>query len=68
MRVRDLYSGAEFSIGGGLTAADRDRLWHQRDTLPGKVIRYKSVMIGVVDAPRFPVWLGFRNLNDMEAA
>lgn len=68
LQVRDIYSGVEFSIGGGFTEADRDELWAQRDTLPGRIVRYKSVMVGVMYAPRFPVWLGFRDPDDMEAA
>lgn len=60
LQVRDLTTGVEFSVGGGFTAADRDLLWSQRDTLIGKVITYKSCMIGVVDSPRFPVFLRFR--------
>lgn len=60
IQVRDLTSGQEFSIGGGFTAADRDLLWAQKDTLVGRVVTYKSVVIGVVDAPRFPVFQRFR--------
>lgn len=68
LHVRDIHNGMEFSIGGGFTAADRDLLWAQNERLVGRVVRYKSVTIGVVDAPRFPVFLGFRDQNDMEAA
>ncbi|MFN5745580.1 MAG: ATP-dependent DNA ligase [Methylococcaceae bacterium] len=67
LQVRDLHSGQVFSIGGGFTAADRDRLWSERDTLIGQVVKYKSVTIGVLDAPRFPVFLGFRDRSDLAA-
>ena len=60
IKVKDLTTGVEFSIGGGFTAADRDLLWAQKETLPGRIVTYKSVTIGVVDAPRFPVFLRFR--------
>lgn len=60
IQVRDLTSGQEFSIGGGFTAADRDLLWAQKETLVGRIVTYKSVTIGVVDAPRFPVFQRFR--------
>lgn len=60
IQVRDLTSGQEFSIGGGFTAADRDLLWAQKDSLLGRIVTYKSVTIGVVDAPRFPVFQRFR--------
>lgn len=68
LHVRDIHNGMEFSIGGGFTAADRDLLWAQNERLVGRVVKYKSVIIGVVDAPRFPVFLGFRDQTDMEAA
>lgn len=60
IQVRDLISGQEFSIGGGFTAEARDLLWAQKETLVGRIVTYKSVTIGVVDAPRFPVFQRFR--------
>lgn len=60
LRVKDLTTQIEFKVGGGFTAADRDLLWSQRESLIGRVITYKSCMIGVVDAPRFPVFIRFR--------
>lgn len=68
LHVRDIHNGMEFSIGGGFTAADRDLLWAQNERLVGRVVKYKSVIIGVVDAPRFPIFQGFRDQNDMEEA
>lgn len=57
--------GVKFSIGGGFTAKQREELWAQRDSLISRIVRYKSCVIGVVDAPRFPVFLGFREEFDM---
>jgi hypothetical protein len=31
----------------------------------GKVVKYKSQPTGVKDKPRFPVFLGFRDVVDM---
>jgi DNA ligase-1 len=68
LHVRDIHTGQEFSIGGGFTAADRDLLWAQNQRLVGRIVKYKSVIIGVIESPRFPVFLGFRDVADMEAA
>lgn len=57
--------GVEFKIGTGFTAADRDALWAKRDTLPGLIVKFKSFEVGVKEAPRHPVWLGFRDPSDM---
>lgn len=63
--VRDTVTGVEFSIGTGFTQADREELWANRTTLVGQFVKYKSFDIGVKDKPRFPVWLGMRNKEDI---
>ncbi|KAJ3354044.1 hypothetical protein GGF32_002718 [Allomyces javanicus] len=62
VRHRD---GTVFNIGTGFTAADRERLWKVREECIGKWVKYKSFPIGVKDAPRHPVFLGFRDPDDM---
>lgn len=57
--------GVEFKIGTGFDAADRDDLWAEQDKLMGRIVKYKSFPVGVKDAPRHPVWLGFRHPDDM---
>ena len=64
-RVVDIYSGVEFDIGTGFTAEQRKNLWEGRKYLIGKTIKYKHFPIGVVDKPRHPIWLGFRDKRDM---
>jgi DNA ligase-1 len=59
--------GVEFGVGTGFDANDRAELWAVRDTLPGRIAKIKSFPIGAKDAPRFPVWLGFRHEGDMPA-
>jgi DNA ligase-1 len=66
LRVRSLASGWEFSIGAGFDQRTRDRLWSTRRTLIGKVIKFKHQPHGAKDAPRFPIFLGFRESWDME--
>lgn len=57
--------GVEFRVGTGFTDAERAALWAVRETLIGKLAKYKSFAVGVKDAPRFPVWLGFRDPSDI---
>lgn len=64
-KVRDLTTGVEFAIGTGLTAADRKNFWIKREELIGKIIKFKCFEIGRLTAPRFPVFLGFRDKIDM---
>lgn len=66
-RVRDLVSGVDFQVGSGLTAEQRQTWWceHIRPTLLGKIVKYKSQLVGVKDKPRFPVFLGFREPWDL---
>ena len=58
---KDTYVGIpSFKIGTGFTDYDRHLLWAQRAELPGRIVKYKSMQRGVLDAPRHPVFLGFR--------
>jgi len=63
--VKDIKSGVEFSIGSGMDNELRDRVWKNRNAYIGKIIKYKSQKVGEKDAPRFPVFLGFRDASDM---
>ena len=62
---KDAYTGIQFNIGTGFTDNLRDRLWGCKDELIGQIVKYKYFDIGVKDAPRHPVFLGFRNLEDL---
>ena len=65
--VRDLETGAEFSVGNGpgLTHALRDELWARRHELPGQYITFRYQAIGTKDAPRQPQFLHFRDATDI---
>lgn len=63
--VRDVNTGVEFSIGTGLTAAQRLEAWGMRDRLVGCLAKYKFFPVGVKDKPRHPVFLGYRHSADM---
>lgn len=49
-----------FKLGTGYTAAQRAELWGKRDSIIGATVKFKHQPAGAKDAPRFPVWLGFR--------
>jgi DNA ligase-1 len=53
--------GTQFNIGTGFTQADREQIWQERDHLLHKTVKYKSFQVGVKEAPRHPVFLGWRN-------
>lgn len=72
--------GVEFEIGTGFDAATRQYIWnvHCVATSPqrylitdreppiiGRLAKYKFVTVGVKTAPRFPVFLGFRDRDDV---
>lgn len=57
--------GVEFDVGTGLTAAQRSYFWAAKDLYLGQSLTYKSFPLGVKDAPRFPVFKGFRNQIDI---
>jgi DNA ligase-1 len=63
---RDLNSKVEFNIGTGFDMKDRELFWQHREKIIGStVVKYKSFPVGVKDKPRFPVYLGVRNMWDM---
>lgn len=62
--VRDA-EGRHFKIGSGFTAAQRVELWARQQSLMNKIVRYKHFEQGVKDLPRFPIFLGFRDPDDV---
>jgi DNA ligase-1 len=57
--------GVEFAIGTGYTAAMRQEFWDNRKNLIGKLAKYKFFDGGNKEAPRFPVFIGFRDVRDL---
>jgi len=54
-----------FCIGTGFDEQTRISLWAARDSLRGRIIKFKYMTVGVKDRPRHPVFLGFRDPSDM---
>lgn len=65
LAVKDLKTGIAFDIGAGFDTDQRRLLWLRRDALKGRIVKYKSQPTGVKDKPRFPVFIGFRDVYDL---
>ena len=57
--------GIEFKVGSGFDEKDRRDFFRIKETLLGKLVKYKHFPIGVKDKPRHPIFLGFRDKMDM---
>jgi DNA ligase-1 len=58
-------SGVEFGVGGGFSREERIAFWKQKDAMIGKICKYKYFEVGMIDAPRFPSFIGIRDEDDM---
>lgn len=64
------YQAVTFNIGtfDGVTAEERAQLWQDRESLVGRIAKFRHFAAsGVKDAPRFPVFVCWRNPLDMSA-
>lgn len=57
--------GPNFNIGSGISTELGDAVWADRPGYMNKIVKFKHFEHGVVDAPRHPVFLGFRDKRDM---
>lgn len=65
LKVRDIQTGKEFNIGSGLDEATKKEIWNNRDKYLNKIVKYKHQPSGSDELPRFPVFLGIREEQDM---
>ena len=65
--VNGRFPDVELRIGTGkgLTKRLRQEIWDDQAAYLGKIIKYKYQAIGTMDAPRIPIFLGFRSRDDM---
>ena len=63
--VRDITSNVDFAISTGLTEKQRIDLWSVKDSLVGKIIKYRHQPSGALEKPRFPIFEGFRHKDDL---
>lgn len=59
------FKGQELSVGTGFTDALRKEIWDNKEKYLGKLITIKFFDYGNYDVPRFPVFKGFRDTNDI---
>lgn len=59
------FNDIEFNIGSGFTHEERSEIWNNRGFYIGKLVKFKCFEVGIKDAPRFPIFLGFRNPDDL---
>ena len=58
--------GVHFNIGTGFTEAERKHIWRNKETYRGSLVKYKYFAAsGHYDKPRHPVFLGFRDKEDL---
>lgn len=62
--VVDCKTGVKFKIGTGFDAKQRAQIWESQRSLVGQLVNYKFFPVGVKDAPRHPVFKGFRDRRD----
>jgi DNA ligase-1 len=61
--VRDIVTEQEFKVGSGFNAADRAKLWIERDQLKGRILTYKHQPHGAKDLPRTPIFKAWRGMR-----
>jgi DNA ligase-1 len=54
-----------FNIGSGFSAAERKSFWEDKERIIGSIAKFKYFPIGCKDAPRHPIFLGFRDEIDL---
>ena len=62
-----IFGTTPFNVGTGLGLTDalRQELWEKRESLVGKIVKFKYQAKGNKNKPRLPIWLGFRDPSDM---
>lgn len=61
LKVQDTLTGVAFDVGTGFTDEERLDIWRSQEAWLGRTIKYKSLLIGVKEKPRHPVYLGPRD-------
>lgn len=54
-----------FNIGTGFTDAERQHIWDNQNKYLGALVKFKYFPVGGYDAPRHPVFAGFRDRRDV---
>ena len=65
VRGLTVFPGVEFKVGSFGTMEECRQMWQDRESLMGRILKFKYQMYGSKDKPRIPIALGFRNPEDM---
>jgi DNA ligase-1 len=57
--------GVVFGIGTGLDDAMRTEIWNNSSGYIGRLVKYKYFPVSIKEKPRHPVFLGFRDQDDV---
>jgi len=57
--------GTVFNVGTGFTDEERATIWNHREQFRGRIVKVKYFAVGVKDAPRHPVFIGWRTFGDI---
>jgi DNA ligase-1 len=60
------HNGIKFKIGSGFDAATRQRIWDNQSEYLHRLVSYRYQPHGVKEAPRCPIFKGFRDPVDMD--
>lgn len=63
--VSKKWGDLKVGTGQGLTKELRQTIWDNQSEYIGKIIKFKYQAVGILDKPRFPIFLGFRDPDDM---
>ena len=55
----------QFKVGSGFTDEQRIDFWSRQGELIGSLVKYKYFDFGIKDKPRHPIFLGFRDADDL---
>jgi len=55
----------EFTVGSGLNDAERQKIWDNQSEYLGKTLKFKHMTYGGYNQPRFPIYKGIRDKEDM---
>lgn len=61
--LNGVHEGQRFFVGTGFSQAQREAFWRGGRGMLGQAIKVKSFPVGFLNAPRFPVFLGFRDMS-----
>lgn len=59
------WEGVQFNIGTGFIDSERQHIWDNREKFHGQLVKFKYFPVGVKEAPRHPVFLGWRDRIDL---